>query len=157
MIVPDGVYFLINIERIPAQITKKINMITEKTGVIFFFISDNLLLPFIITTEWFPVIFFWHIFCFFYIANIFYLWIRPVTRVNEIKYVLRILLVIAAVVKVSCKHGLWLVARVKIKIGSPDQLMICNAKKATARITKFFLLWLLLFAKQLFYAREGTL
>jgi hypothetical protein len=35
--------------------------------------------------------------------------------------------------------------------------MICNAKKATARITELFLLWLLLFAKQLFYAREGTL
>ena len=52
---------------------------------------------------------------------------------------------------------LWLVARVKIKIGPPDQLMICNAKKATARITEFFLMWLLLFAKQLFYAREGTL
>ena len=40
---------------------------------------------------------------------------------------------------------------------SLHQLMICNAKKATARITEFFLLWLLLFAKQLFYAREGTL
>ena len=32
-----------------------------------------------------------------------------------------------------------------------------QCKKATARITEFFLLWLLLFAKQLFYAREGTL
>ena len=52
---------------------------------------------------------------------------------------------------------LWLVARIKIKIGPPDQLMICNETKATARITEFFLLWLLLFAKQLFYAREGTL
>ncbi len=46
---------------------------------------------------------------------------------------------------------------IKAKMPSPDQLMICNAKKATARITEFFLLWLLLFAKQLFYAREGTL
>ena len=35
-----------------------------------------------------------------------------VARVNEIKYALRILLVIAAVAKVSCKHELWLVARV---------------------------------------------
>ena len=33
-------------------------------------------------------------------------------RKNEIKYALRILLVIAAVAKVSCKHELWLVARV---------------------------------------------
>jgi len=39
----------------------------------------------------------------------------------------------------------------------PSPKVICNAKKATARITEFFLLWLLLFAKQLFYAREGTL
>lgn len=47
--------------------------------------------------------------------------------------------------------------QVKVKIGPPDQLMICNAKKATARITEFFLLRPFLFAKQLFYAREGTL
>ena len=33
-------------------------------------------------------------------------------HINGIKHALRVLPVIAAVAKVSCKHGLWLVARV---------------------------------------------
>ena len=34
-------------------------------------------------------------------------------HINGIKHALRVLPVIAAVAKVSCKHGLWLVAREK--------------------------------------------
>ena len=37
---------------------------------------------------------------------------------NKIKYASRILLVIAAVAKVSCKHELWLVARVNCSVPS---------------------------------------
>ena len=39
-------------------------------------------------------------------------------HINGIKHALRVLPVIAAVAKVSCKHGLWLVARVNLKQAS---------------------------------------
>ena len=47
---------------------------------------------------------------------------------NGIKHALRVLPVIAAVAKVSCKHGLWLVARVNMKSLAEDRVMsVCHA------------------------------
>ena len=49
-------------------------------------------------------------------------------HINGIKHALRVLPVIAAVAKVSCKHGLWLVARVNMKSLAEDRVMsVCQA------------------------------